>query len=179
MGQGRRRRPNRGLTEKQDRFVQLITQGVGNSEVCRVVGINRRTGTRWRFGRTILNTAREAVQYPPVRVLRSPKQRHPRYSSFAERTTIADLRRERHTVRQIAAEIGRSPATVSREVRRNADRSGGYLPGTAERLATERALRPRPRRLLADVELRAVVTELLGKRWSPEQVAHELARRAG
>jgi transposase, IS30 family len=177
MGQGRRRRPSRGLTEKQDRFVRLIAQGVGNSEACRVVGINRRTGTRWRFGRTILNTAGEAVQYPPVRVLRSPKQRHPRYLSFAERTMIADLRREKHTVRQIAAEIGRSPATVSREVRRNADQSGGYLPGTAERLATERVLRPRPRRLLADVELRAVVTELLGKRWSPEQVAHELHER--
>jgi hypothetical protein len=40
--------------------------GVSNSEACRVVGINRRTGTRWRYGRTILNTAGEPVHYPAV-----------------------------------------------------------------------------------------------------------------
>jgi Homeodomain-like domain len=69
MGQGRRRRPSRGLSEKQERFVRLIARGVSNAEACRRVGINRRTGTRWRFGRTVLNTAGEVVQYPPVRVL--------------------------------------------------------------------------------------------------------------
>ena len=68
MGQGRRRRPSRGLSEKQQRFVRLIAQGVSNAEACRRVGINRRTGTRWRFGRTVRNTAGEVVQYPPVRV---------------------------------------------------------------------------------------------------------------
>lgn len=66
MGRGRRRRRGHGLTEKQDRFVRLIGRGVGNAEACRIVGINRRTGTRWRFGRTILNTAGEVVQYPSV-----------------------------------------------------------------------------------------------------------------
>jgi IS30 family transposase len=174
MGQGRPRRPSRGLTEKQDRFVRLIAQGVSNAEACRTVGINRRTGTRWRFGRTVLNTAGEAVQYPPVRAVAPPKPRHPRYLSLAERTTIADLRRERKTVQQIAAEIGRSPSTVSRELRRNVDGSGRYLPHTADRLAAERLPRPRKRRLMGDVELRDVITDLLGKRWSPEQVAHEL-----
>ena len=52
------------LVEKQDRFVRLIAQGVTNAEACRIVGINRRTGTRWRYGRTILNTAGERVHYP-------------------------------------------------------------------------------------------------------------------
>src|SRR3954451_13957546 len=131
MGQGRGRRPRCGLTDKQERFARLIAQGVSNSEACRTVAINRRTGTRWRFGRTVLNTAGEAVQYPPVRAVAPPKPRHPRYLSLAERTTIADLRRERKTVQQIAAEIGRSPSTVSRELRRNVDGSGRYLPHTA------------------------------------------------
>src|SRR5829696_5195007 len=65
MGRSRTRRAGRALTEKQDRFVRLIAQGVSNREACQVVGINRRTGTRWRFGRTIRNTAGEAVHYPP------------------------------------------------------------------------------------------------------------------
>lgn len=177
MGQGRRRRPGRGLTEKQDRFIGLIAQGMANAEACRIVGINRRTGTRWRFGRTILNTAGEPVHYPPVRIVPAPRPRHPRYLSLAERTLIADLRREKKAVREIAAVIGRSPATVSRELRRNLDDDGRYLPGTADRLAAGRVSRPRRRRLLVDVELRAMVSELLDKRWSPEQVAHELRGR--
>lgn len=177
MGRGQRRRSGRALTEKRDRFVRLIAQGVSNSEASRALGINRRTGTRWRYGRTILNTAGEAVHYPPVHTLRPPKPRHPRYLSLAERTTIADLRREKQTVQEIAVAIGRSPSTVSRELRRNLDNHGRYLPRTADRLADERVARSRPRRLMRDAELRVVVSELLNRRWSPEQVAHELPER--
>jgi transposase, IS30 family len=32
--------------EKQQRYVRLIAQGVNNSEACRLVGINRKTGNR-------------------------------------------------------------------------------------------------------------------------------------
>jgi transposase, IS30 family len=177
MGQARTSRPGRGLTEKQDQFVRLIGRGVPNAEACRIVGINRRTGTRWRFGRTIRNTAGDAVHYPPVRIATAPRARHPRYLSLAERTLIADLRREHKPVRQIAAAIGRSPSTVSRELGRNLDDCGRYLPHTADGLAAERTARPRRRRLLADAELYAVVADLLARRWSPEQVAHELCAR--
>jgi IS30 family transposase len=176
MGRSRTTHAGRALTEKQDRFVRLIAQGVSNREACGIVGVNRRTGTRWRLGRTIRNTAGEAVHYPPVRIL-TPSKRHPRYLSLDERMVIADLRRERRTVREIAGELGRSPATISRELRRNVDDHGRYLPRSADRAATERNARPRARRVMVDTELRAVVVELLGKRWSPEQVAHELRQR--
>ena len=72
MARSRTTHPSRALTEKQDRFARLIAQGMSNAEACRVVGINRRTGTRWRFGRTILNAAGAPVHYPPVR---SPRRR--------------------------------------------------------------------------------------------------------
>lgn len=165
------------LTEKQDRFVRLIEQGVSNSEACRLVGINRRTGTRWRFGRTILSTGGEPVHYPPVRIPRSPTPRHPRYLSLEERTLIADLHRERKTLREIAEAVGRHPSTISRELGRNSDAAGRYLPGTAQRLMADRGQRPRRRRVAVDDELRTVVLTLLGKRWSPEQVAHDLRER--
>ena len=96
---------------------------------------------------------------------------------MAERTVIADLYRERRPVREIAAIIGRSPSMASRELRRNADHDGAYLPRTAERLALERVRRRRCRRLFVDVELRGVVAALLDKRWGPEQVAYELRER--
>lgn len=91
-----------------------------------------------------------------------------------ERTAIADLRREKNGVCEIAEAIGRSPATVSRELRRNA---GRYLPALADRQAEGLVARPGGRRLLLDDELRAVVNDLLGTRWSPAQVAHELRKR--
>lgn len=74
--------------------------------------------------------------------------------------------------------IGRSTSMISRELRRNADPTAGrYLPATADRLAAARVARPRPRRVARDAQLHAVVVELLGKRWSPEQVAHDLRQR--
>ena len=178
MGAVRETRRGGMLVEKQEWFARLIAQGVSNSEACRVVGINRRTGTRWRYGRTILNTAGEPVHYPPVRFT-ALKPRHPRYLSLAERTTIADLHRAGVSVRGIAQELGRAASTVSRELRRNVDDRGRYLPATAQRLTTERQSRAssRTRRLTRDEQLYAVVAELLGKRWSPEQVAYELRVR--
>ena len=43
--------------EKQQRYAQLIAQGVKNSEACRLVGVDRKTGNRWRYGRTVRNSA--------------------------------------------------------------------------------------------------------------------------
>lgn len=66
MGRSRTNHQGGGLRETQDKFVRLIAQDVLNSEACRIVGIHRRTVTRWRLGRTILNMAGESVHYPPV-----------------------------------------------------------------------------------------------------------------
>ena len=174
MGAVRKTRRGLMLVEKQEWFARLISQGVSNSEACRIVGINRRTGTRWRFGRSIRNTAGEPVHYPPV-TFTAPKAEHPRYLSLAERTMIADLHRAGVSVCGIAQELGRAASTVSRELRRNADSRGRYLPATAQRLSTERRSRSaRTRRLTGDEQLYGVVADLLGKRWSPEQIAHEL-----
>ena len=162
MGTVRKTRRGAMLAEKQEWFAGLIGQGVSNSEACRIVGINRRTGTRWRYGRTIRNTAGESVHYPSVRCT-APKAEHPRYLSQAERTTIADLNRAGVSLRDIAEELGRAASTVSRELRRNADGRGRYLPATAQRLSVERRSRSsaRTRRVTRDAQLYGVVAELL------------------
>ena len=170
--------PGVALTEKRERFVRLIGQGLSNSEACRIVGVNRRTGTRWRFGRNILNKAGDPVHYPPVT---SPitTERSARYLSVDERTTIADLHRRGMGVRAIATDLARAPSTVSRELRRNADDLGRYLPYAAQRRAEARLPRPRRRRVATDEVLGDVVCDLLAREWSPEQVAHELGVRFG
>jgi transposase, IS30 family len=61
--------------------------------------------------------------------------------TLAQREEIALGRARGQSVRSIAAAIRRSPSTVSRELRRNADRLGGYRATTAHALAYARASR--------------------------------------
>ena len=159
--------------EKQQRYVQLIAQGVNNSEACRLVGINRKTGSRWRYGRRVRNSAGALVIYPAVKIEES-RPRSPRYLSEQERIQIADLLGAETSVRGIAEQLGRAPSTISREIRRNRADDGRYRPHHAERAARLRAARPRTRRIACDEVLAEAVQRLLAKRWSPEQVAHEL-----
>ena len=88
--------------EKREEFVQLIARGVPNAEACRIVGINRRTGTRWRFGRTITSSSGKSLHYAPVISTPAPEI-SPRFLSEDERIKIADLHRAGHGVRDIAA----------------------------------------------------------------------------
>jgi transposase, IS30 family len=98
-----------------------------------------------------------------------------RYLDREERYELARLRECGCSIRQIAARLGRSPSTVSRELARNADpRTGGYQPERAHRLAWERQRRPKPSRLASDPVLRARVQQLLDRRFSPEQVSGRL-----
>ncbi len=170
----RRRTPAGGVqAEKQQRYVQLIAQGVNNSEACRLVGIDRKTGNRWRYGRRVRNSAGALVIYPPVKI-NEVRPRSPRYLSEQERIRIADMLAAGVAVRGIAVELGRAPSTISREIARNSDPDGRYRPHHAEHAARLRAARPRTRRIVGDGVLAETVQRLLAKRWSPEQVAHEL-----
>jgi IS30 family transposase len=162
--------------EKREQFARLIAQGFGNTEACRIVGINRRTGKRWRHGRTI--TARDGRKLHYAAVITTGAVRReisPRYLSEDERVRIADLRRAGNGVRAIAELTGRSPSTVSRELRRNRDPgSGQYRPFTARKLAARRRARPRAGKIARDEVLRHFVQDRLEKRWSPEQVSQAL-----
>ena len=169
----RRRRAGGVQAEKQQRYVQLIAQGVNNSEACRLVGVDRKTGNRWRYGRRVRNSAGALVIYPPVKITES-RPRSPRYLSEQERIRIADLLAAGIAVRGVAVELGRAPSTISREIARNSDPDGRYRPHHAEQAAKLRAARPRTRRIAGDGVLADTVQRLLAKRWSPEQVAHEL-----
>lgn len=161
-------------TEKREWFARLIARGVNNSEACRIVGINRKTGKRWRHGRPMTAADGTRYHYAPVINAGAEKPISARYLSEDERVAIADLRHAKLGVRAIATELGRSPSTISRELRRNRDSRGQYRPFTAHRMAAERRARPGRGKIVRDAVLRAVVVRLLGQRQSPEQVAHAL-----
>jgi IS30 family transposase len=165
MELGRRGRKRRlGI---EDEYWQLILAGVGTVEACRLVGIGRKTGYRWRA---------EPGGLPPLR--RVEGERGDQYLSLLERQRIASLRRQGLSMREIARRLGRAPSTISRELRRNcaAHDVGGYDGDLAHSRARERAERPRGGRLASEAGLREAVQARLELEWSPEQIAAWLRR---
>lgn len=65
------RRPRRSpgalpLIIERDLYISLMRQGVSNATACRIVGVNRKTGHRWRYGPSIAIRAGEIRTYPAI-----------------------------------------------------------------------------------------------------------------
>ena len=69
---GRGRPGSAPQTAKREQYAALIARGVNNAKACRIVGINRRTGKRWRHGRTITTSRGGKLHYAPVVGARKP-----------------------------------------------------------------------------------------------------------
>lgn len=95
--------------------------------------------------------------------------------SLEERCTVAGLREAGHSIRQIAAALGRAPSSISRELKRNRGKQVGYKPAYAQEQAAAR--RWRGSRLDRNAELRDLVLERLGRGWSPQQISGRLTER--
>jgi len=67
--------------------LRLMNQGSSNSEACRTVGINRSTGSRWRFGRTVERSDGHQLYYAPIA---TPVVLSGQFLSAQERLVIAD-----------------------------------------------------------------------------------------
>ncbi|MDZ4179601.1 MAG: IS30 family transposase [Coriobacteriia bacterium] len=93
-----------------------------------------------------------------------------RQITSGERYAIAALRKQKLSTRAIAAHIGRSPATVSRELRRNLSSQARYSPDKAHSYAVARRRRSRRNTHFSPDEW-VLVEHLVGLDWSPEQVA--------
>jgi len=75
-----------------------------------------------------------------------------------------------HSMRSIAAHLGRAPSTISREIKRN----GGqvcYRASQAEESAWDRGRRPKTCKLAQNRALARLVAGKLQWQWSPEQIA--------
>lgn len=90
--------------------------------------------------------------------------------SLIEREEISRGLTAGRSLRAIAAQLGRAPSTISREVGRHggADR---YRATLSDQSAWDRALRPKRCKLACHPELRRTVSRKLRRRWSPEQIA--------
>lgn len=96
--------------------------------------------------------------------------------TYRERYLIGQHKSSGQSVRAIARMLQRSPSTISRELRRNADGSDGYYRvDKADRYARARRWRSRMGTQFepGQVEL---VHELVGRKWSPEQISWRLRK---
>lgn len=187
----------RKVNPRREEFLRLRAAGLTRAQARAHVGADARSATDWDKGITIINRGRV---YPDGRVVRYPqndggvperrsravggsvdlnvveKVIHPRYLSLVEREELQDLRRSGLSVRKIAAEMQRSPSTISRELRRNMISTRGYMPHTAHRLSVKRRSRQRSAKLIANTDLRSYVQAKLNRKWSPQQISHRLIK---
>jgi IS30 family transposase len=90
--------------------------------------------------------------------------------TLAEREEISRALVTGESIRSIAAQLGRAPSTISREIERN----GGvadYRANRADEAAWDRARRPKRCKLLENRALARIVADKLRMLWSPEQIA--------
>ena len=100
----------------------------------------------------------------------------PSHLTVEERDSLARLRHEGADQQEIARAIGRSPATISRELRRN--RTGyEYYAAQAQR-QSERRRRERPlARKMDDPQINEAVRAGLAHEWAPEQITGRLKQQ--
>src|SRR3954467_495078 len=144
-------RPPVGRVDHRRWFWEAIAEGASSEAAAAAAGVSGPVGVRW---------FREGGGMPSVS-LAAPSAR---YLCFAEREEIALLRAEGCGVREIARWMGRSPSTISRELRRNAATRGGrldYRASVAQWHAEQRAKRPKPAKMAVNERLREYVQERL------------------
>jgi len=144
-------RPPVARREHRQRFWAAIARGAASEDAGVAAGVSPAVGSRW---------FRECGGMPPSDFL----PHSGRYLSFAEREEIAICRAYGYGVRQIARHLGRSPSTISRELRRNAGSRGGtliYRAVIAQWHRDRRAARPKAARLASNGRLREYVRNRL------------------
>jgi IS30 family transposase len=189
------------VSDQRAEFLRLRSEGVSRRDAAAEVGVDKRTAQDWDkgirqfYGGRVYPDGR-VVKYRPAEILanvKNPRNEYgnnatentaerlehsisPRYLSLTEREQIHDLTTRGLSIRQIANRLGRSPSTVSRELRRNATQALGYLPYSAHRMAAVRRARPKERKLECRGRLRRYVSHGLRRRWSPEQISRRLVK---
>jgi len=137
--------------EVEREFWKHVATGITSEAAAAAVDVSQAVGGRW---------FRHGGGMPPMDL----KPGSGRYLSFAERSEIALLRAKNYGVRSIAREIGRSPSTVSRELRRNAATRAGkleYRASVAQWKSDLVAQRPKPCKLIENPRLREYVQDRL------------------
>jgi len=136
--------------ELERSFWVEIATGATTLNAASACGVSVQAADRW---------FREGGGMPSIQL-----QLSGRYLCFAEREEIALLNAQGLGVRAIARRVGRSPSTISRELRRNAATRGGrleYRASVAQWKADLASQRPKVSKLASNDRLRTYVQDRL------------------
>lgn len=124
----------------------------------------------------LLETA--ALRYSAsVGGMKPPAWKNPRrLLSYEERCQIQALLATGLSIRKVAAQLGRAPSTISREIRNNtyAKTRHQFRAARAHRSAWNARRRPKPSKFAADQRLRQWVQQRLDENYSPGQIVGRL-----
>ena len=134
---------------------------------------------RWKQGESLESIARLFDRHHPSieRIIREhggirPPERRRSSSALTleEREEISRGIATGHSLRSIAASLGRDPSTICREIQRNGGQRG-YRANRADQAAWDRAHRPKSCKLVENRALARIVASKLQLEWSPVQIA--------
>lgn len=154
--------------EFEFRVWELRGQGMAIEEIASAVG---------RSATWVSRIIARRGGMPPRRRPPGSRSRKGQHLTISDREAILAGLAAGHSMRAIAAGLGVSPSTISREVARNRDcrRAGAgvdYSPSRAQLKAVHRRHRVRPCKLATNARLRSWVQEkLVRERWSPKLIA--------
>lgn len=140
--------------EVEREFWREVAKGLTSEQAAAAVGVSQAAGTRWFRERGGMATFMTSTLTG-------------RYLSFSEREEIAVLKAQGAGVREIGRRLGRSPSTISRELRRNAATRGGkldYRASVAQWKSELLARRPKTAKLVENPLLREYVQDRLAGR---------------
>jgi IS30 family transposase len=147
------------------RFWQAIAHGRSSEDAASDAGVSSPVGVRWFRG---------AGGMPPTHLSPSAQLPIGRYLIFREREDIAIEVAKGTGINAIARKLGRSPSTISRELKRNAATRSGrfdYRASAAQWHADRAAQRPKASKLATNGALRDYVQDrLAGQVTNPDGV---------
>lgn len=153
----------RMLTDVQQVMWEAYCSGLEMDVAGQMIGVDRKT---------VYNRVAEVGGIRP----RRGRDLRGRPLSYPERMVIEAGRLQSKSLRTIAAELGRAPSTVKREVDRNTLSGQRYRAKTAHAKAFVNASRPQATKIGSNPILRARIIADLGLKYSPQQIAGRLAK---
>lgn len=104
---------------------------------------------------------------------------HDRHLSIEDREVLYLMQGQGYKIRQIAEALGRSPSTISRELRRNKKKYHPYSPSTAQKYYAKRRKNCGQKHLLNNPAHREYIRSLIQDyQWSPEEISNRLKLEA-
>ena len=173
--------PSRSMmcAARREHYVELLRQGLNFTQAAKAVGVSKRTGKVWRNGRTRSSGRNEKASVAwYCAKMEIPENAGPYYLGLQERIIIADRLHAGKSIRAIAAELGRAPSTISREINKHrSPLTGDYQPYHADQQVAQARKRPKPAKINRSALLFQLVEDGLKKHWSPEQISGWLKKK--